>query len=56
LDYDEISGVGKLIQNETNMSEIAFSKFKCLIYQNFPAIKDHKPRQFGIIFLLGLNF
>jgi len=39
-DYDEISGVGNLIKNKTNMSEIAFPKFGRLLCQNRPSIKD----------------
>jgi hypothetical protein len=37
---NKIDGIGKLIKTQTNMSEIAFSKFRCLLCQNLPAIKD----------------
>jgi hypothetical protein len=39
-DCNKISGVGKLIKIETNMSEIAFPKFGHLLYQNRISIKD----------------
>jgi hypothetical protein len=38
------------------MSEIAFPKFGRLLCQNRPAIKDHILDEFGILFLLGLEF
>jgi hypothetical protein len=44
-DCNKIGGFGKLIKNETNISEIDFPKFGRLLCQNFPAIKDHNSGQ-----------
>jgi len=41
-DYVEFGGVGKLIKNETNKSEIGFSYFGLLLCSNCPAIKERK--------------